>query len=574
MMVQRRLAGLVREAPGRVAATFAVGLAASACAIGQGLLTGLAVRDVLTGRPLGELTPMLVGIGAFVIARSACIWLRDVTAHWCAAKVKARLRHRLSAQLLRLGPGYVATRGTGKVQATVVDGVEALQAYIGFYLPQVAVSIVSPLALGGFLLALDPVVGTVVVISCALVPLAKPFWTKILGRTGQRHWDAYEHLAARMLDALQGVATLKLLNASERRARALQRDSASLYEATIANLRSSLGIYVITATVFGVGTAMAAAIGALRFTGGELTPGELLLVLFLAAECFRPLLELQNYWHEGFYGMAASGGIFELLDAEPLVDEPSRPAPAPTGPIGLELDDVTFRYPGADRPALDGVSALLPAGTTTAIVGRSGAGKSTVVSLILRLFDPQSGSVRIGGSDVRTLTTTDLRRLTSVVSQDIYLFHGSIRDNLLVADPSADAAALERAARIAGADELIASLPNGWDTEVGERGARLSGGERQRIAIARAVLRDAPVLVLDEATSSVDGEHEARIQTALAEVSAGRTVVVIAHRLSTIANAGQVLVLERGRIVERGRGRELIDAGGEYATLVAAQRSA
>jgi len=574
MMVQRRLAGLVREAPGRVLTTFGAGLAASACSIGQGLLTGLVVRDVLAGRPLRELVGSLAGIAALVAARSALVWMRDLSAHWCAARVTSRLRHALYAQLLRLGPGYAATRGTGRVQATVVDGVEALQGYVGFYLPQVAVSIVSPLALAAFLVALDPVVGLVVVVSCALVPIAKPFWAKVLGRTGRRHWDAYEHLAARMLDALQGISTLKLLNASGIRSRQLREDSAALYRATIANLRSSLGVYVITATVFGVGTAMAAAIGALRFAGGELSPGELLLVLFLAAECFRPLVELQNYWHEGFYGMAAAGGIFELLDARPLVAEPDRPQPVPSGPVDVELDAVSFCYPGAERPALTALSAVFPAGRTTAIVGRSGAGKSTIVSLLLRLFDPDDGAVRVGGVDLRELPIAGARALTSVVSQDIYLFHGTVRDNLLVAKPTATDEELLAAARTAGADELVASLPAGWDTPVGERGAALSGGERQRIAIARAVLRDAPVLILDEATSSVDGEHEARIQAALADVGAGRTVIVIAHRLSTVAAADQVVVLDAGRVVEHGAGHELLAAGGRYAELVAAQRSA
>lgn len=574
MMVQRRLAGLAREAPGRVGATFVAGLAASACSIGQGLATGLVVRDVLAGRPLGELTGLLVTIGALVAARSLLVWIRDVAAHWAAARVKERLRHQLYAKLLDLGPGYVVTRGTGKVQATVVDGVEALQAYIGFYLPQVAVSVISPLALAGFLVALDPVVGGVVVVSCALVPIAKPFWTKVLGRSGQRHWEAYEHLSARMLDALQGITTLKLLNASRRRGQHLQEDSAALYRATIANLRSSLGIYVVTATVFGVGTAMAAALGALRFAGGALTAGELLLVLFLASECFRPLLELQNYWHEGFYGMAASGGIFDLLDAEPLVAEPEHPVPAPTGALDIELDDVDFTYPGSTDAALRNVSATLPAGQTTAVVGRSGAGKSTLVSLLLRLFDPDAGAVRIGGIDLRTLRIADARSLTSVVSQDIYLFHGTIRDNLLVAKPDAAADELDAAVEAAGAAALIAGLAAGWDTVVGERGAALSGGERQRIAIARALLRDAPVLILDEATSSVDGEHEAHIQAALRRVSEGRTVLVIAHRLSTVASADQVLVLEGGRLVETGHGAELIESGGRYAELVAAQRSA
>jgi ATP-binding cassette, subfamily C, bacterial CydD len=575
-MVQRRLVGLVRIAPGRVALTFAFALSAAACSIGQGLATGLMVRRVLEGAAVGDLGAYALAIGLLVAGRAALLWARDVTAHWAAATIKARLRHQLYDRLLELGPGYTLTQRTGAVQATVVDGVEALQAYVGFYLPQAAVAMVAPLTLGGFLVALDPVVGLIVLACTAIVPLSRPLWSRLLGERGKKHWDAYEHLAARMLDALQGITTLKMLGAGRRRGDQLQEDSAELYRATVANLRASLGVYTVTATVFGVGTAMAAAVGGLRFAGGSIGMGELLLVLFLANECFRPLTELQNYWHEGFYGMAASGGIFALLDAEPAVRDPEHPAAVPDleEAQSVELRELTFRYPTGDRPALDGVDVHVPAGKTLAVVGRSGAGKSTIVHLLLRAFDPDAGSVAIGGVDLRDLRIDDTRRLTAVVSQDVYLFCASVRDNLLVARPDATDEELWAAARAAGADSFVAALPDGWDTIVGERGARLSGGERQRLAIARALLKDAPVLILDEATSSVDGANEAAIQAAIDRLTVGRTVVVIAHRLSTVAAADQVVVLDEGRVVEAGPGRELLAAGGAYAELTAAQVSA
>jgi ATP-binding cassette subfamily C protein CydD len=415
------------------------------------------------------------------------------------------------------------------------------------------------------------------VLACtAVVPLSRPLWSRLLGERGRKHWDAYEALAARMLDAFQGITTLKMLNASRRRGDQLREDSATLYRATVSNLAASLGVYTVTATVFGVGTAMAAAVGGLRFAGGSIEVGELLLVLFLANECFRPLTELQNYWHEGFYGMAASSGIFALLDAEPAIRDPERPAPAPQSGVAqpVELRGVTFRYPTGERPALAGVDLHIPAGETLAVVGRSGSGKTTVVNLLLRYFDPDRGAVRIGGTDLRDLRVADARRLTAVVSQDVYLFCASVRANLLLAKPDASQAELEQAAAAAGAARFIAGLPEGWDTVVGERGASLSGGERQRLAIARALLKDAPVLILDEATSSVDGANEAAIQAALDRLTVGRTVLVIAHRLSTVASADRVLVLDEGRVAETGRGDRLLAAGGHYAELAAAQRSA
>jgi ATP-binding cassette, subfamily C, bacterial CydD len=585
VMVQRRLVGLAREAPGPLLVTLFLALGAAACSIGQGLTTGLAVREVMDGGGVADLRPHVGAFVAFVLGRAGFLWLRDMAAHRAAGIIKARLRHRLYDKLLDLGPGWTLLQRSGSIQATVVDGVEALQAYLGFYLPQAAVAAVVPLTLGGFLVALDPVLGLMVLACTAMVPLSRPLWNRLLGDRGKKHWDAYEALAARMLDALQGITTLKLNNAGERRGDEIAEESAALYRATVANLRASLGVYTVTATVFGVGTALAAAVGGLRFTGGSIGAGELLLVLFLAAVCFQPLTELQNYWHEGFYGMAAASGIFAILDAEPIVRDPARPVVPPhldrAQPV--ELRGVSFTYPGAERPALDGVDLSIPAGKTLAVVGRSGAGKSTVVNLLTRAFDPDTGrgpgadqgAVLIGGTDLRDLTLEDARQLTAVVSQDVYLFCASVRANLLLARPEATQDELDAAARSAGALDFITALPDGWDTVVGERGARLSGGERQRLAIARALLKDAPVLILDEATSNVDGANEAAIQAALDRLTAGRTVLVIAHRLSTVARADQVLVLEDGQVREVGRGDELLtSATGRYAELVAAQRSA
>lgn len=571
MHFERRLWSFTDGVRLRIAWATVIGLAAVGFGIARLGLLGWLIGRIFAGDEMAELMTPIALIAAVMVLRGVFEHWRAVVAHETAARVQRKVRRAIYDKIAALGPGTVATSRSGALSLSLIDGVEQLETYFGQFLPQFLIALLTPILIFAVVAWIDVPVAVVTLIFAAIALFAPALWHRWDVRNALNRQTAYAAFAAEFLDSIQGLATLKAFGQSKARGDVLEIKARDVFQRTMWVLATSALSRGITDSAIACGAAAALAVGAMRVESGEMQLSALLIILMLGVEVYRPMRELRTVLHQGMVGMSAAQGIYRILDQAPLVaDAGPAPLDAPLAPT-IDFDDVHFRYPGTRRDVHNGLDFHIAAGARVGVVGTSGGGKSSIVRLLLRFYDPDKGGIRIGGHDLRELSFEQIRSMISVVNQDTFLFHGTVNENICVGRLDATPEDVQEAARTANIHDFIMTLPQGYDTVIGEKGIKLSGGQRQRVAIARALLRDAPILVLDEALSAVDAENEATIQEALDRLMKGRTTLTLAHRLSSVIGSDRIIVLDDGRIVESGSHATLMQENGVYASLMSEQ---
>ena len=489
-----------------------------------------------------------------------------------AAKVKNEIRSQILDKIMVLGPSFKNDQRTGNLQSLITDGVESLEAFLTQYIPQIAVVVFTTIFITSFMCRLDRTVGLLLLFMSAVTVIVPHIFMPAVSDVMVLYWKEYAQLNAQYIDDMQGMSTLKSLGVSRKEGRRLQTQAIGFAAESMRNLGISLSDSTLITICITAGTSISILLSAIHVAQGKIPYAVLIQVLFLAGECLKPMNDLSIYWHNSYTGLSVAEELLYVLDYP--VSEKTKEDLQNTG-IGekpeIVLQNLSFQYEKDGIDVLKNVDMVFDSGKVTEIAGKSGSGKSTIVNLLLGFYETEKNRIQIDGKALGSFEPDYLRSRISVVFQDSFLFYGTVKDNIRMARPEASDAEIMQAAMSANAHEFIVNLPNGYDTLVGERGATLSGGERQRIAIARAILKNAPILILDEATSSVDCKNEQEIQNALKEAMKDRTTLVIAHRMTTIEDADRIYVMQNGCVEGCGTHEELLQKDQIYQNLVRAQ---
>jgi thiol reductant ABC exporter CydD subunit len=539
-----------RSARRLVAANAVLGFATALLLLVQAALIARIVARAFHGAAVSALLPGLVALAFAFAARGVLAWAFEIAGRRTATTVLSELRLALVHDRVRVRPAAFDAAESGALAAAAVQGVDGLAAYFGRYLPQVVLAAVVPLAVLVYVATVDPLSAAVMFVTLPFVPVFMWLIGRYTEERTKERWESLLQLSTHFLDVVRGLPTLRTFNRSAEQATEIERTGDRYRIATMGTLRVAFLSGSVLELAATLGVALVAVTVGVRLDNGGLGLEAALTVLVLAPELYRPLRELAAQYHASADGLAAAG---KLLDA---VERPAtaaacrvRTAPSPSSTI-VRLECVSFAYPGRAGLVLDGFDLELQPGETVALVGASGAGKSTVASLLLRLAEPSAGRVTAGGVDLAECVCESWRRQLAWVPQRPTIFRGTVAENIRLGVPTASPGRVAAAATLAGADVFVRDLPDAYDTVIGDGGRVLSTGERRRIALARAILRDAPLLILDEPTADLDPVAAELVGAAIGELRLTRTVLVIAHRPELAAQADRIVVLAGGRAAE------------------------
>jgi len=545
--VDPRLLRYSAAARGYLAVTVLLGLAAAALILLQAGLLAHVLAAAATGTGVRLLAGPLVALAIVLAARAAAGYGGEVTALRAAAAVKSQLRRRLTDHVLELGPSWLTGRRSGEVTTLAIRGLDGLDPYFARYLPQLVLACVTPFAVLIRVGLADWLSGVVIAVTLPLIPLFAILVGLHTRAVTQRQWGLLARLGGHFLDVVEGLPTLKLFGRAKPQAEMIGRVTGEYRKATMSSLRVAFLSGFVLELAAALATAVVAVEVGLRLLAGNLSYQTALLVLLLTPEAYLPLRAVGAQFHASTEGAAAAQDVFAILDT-PVPGRVARLAPRPVDlrTDTIRLTGVGLSYPGRGRDALSGVNMTIRPGDQITLTGPSGAGKSSLLALLLRFAEPASGRIEVGGVDLSSIPAPEWRRQIAWVPQDPHLFAASVAENIALGDPAASREAIAAAARAAGAAGFIEALPRGYDTEVGERGLRLSSGQRQQIALARAFLRAAPLLLLDEPAAHLDAASAARLDAALDALAVGRTVIRVSHNQRRVT--GRVFVLDQGRL--------------------------
>ena len=515
---------------------------------------------------------VLMIISIAMITHLFLSWLINRSIFNTSARIKLDIRNKIYSKVMEFELRYKDVKRTGGLVTTMLDGVENLESFFGLFLPQIFIAILTPIGLFFFIGQFNAIIALTLVLMVPIIPVtigAVQAWVR---RVAKMHWETFEDLNSFFLDSLQGINVLKLFGQIKQRKKEIADRSWDFRDNTMKLLYANLTSILVMDLISMIGTAIGVTMAILYFISGELSLSGAIIILLISYEFFRPLRILGSYFHIAVNGISSAKSIIEILNQESHHLKIEKFQKLDVGnKVDIEFKDVSFSYQPESQLILKNINFKLETGKITAIVGQSGAGKTTIANLIARFYDPNIGEVSIGGVNLKNSDPNKVRNLISMVSQQTYLFHGTIRENLLIAKPEATEDELIEACEKAGILKHVLSLPEKLDASLVERAKNLSSGQIQRISIARAILKDAPILILDEATSNVDAENEKKIQETLKNLAKTKTTIIIAHRLSTVRDADKILVLDGGYIAERGTHQELMVKKRLYEELVKGQ---